>query len=538
MSNDYAIEFGKRAKRLQSLNCSSLLVHGAKEYYKTRPVEFINDWVITYDPRNASSDVKPTTMPFKLFPRQAEYVLWLQDRVVNNLGGCVEKCRDAGITEVSTAFSIWAWLFVDGFSIGWGSRKEMLVDRIGDPDSIFEKIRSKIKYLPSVFLPEGFNENDHFNYMKIINPDNGNTITGEAGINIGRGGRKSMYFVDESAHCEKQEAIAAALGDNTNCEIHISSVNGMNLFYRRAKSAGGENTFIFDWRDDPRKGDEWYEKRRADAEEKGLSHIFSQEVDRDYLAAVEGIMIKPEWLRSCIDAHKKLGFEPEGITQCGVDSSDEGGDIDAITGRKGSVVIHNENWNCAGDHDLSAGKSVDIAIKIGTDKLYYDSIGIGAGFKTAIKHIDNIGFEVDGWNAGGAVVNPDERVYQDSENDEDKRTNKDFFMNAKAQGWWEVRERARKTHISIVTGKKYHPDELFSFDSNLLGRARIEHLIGELASPKMKYSNGKVRVESKAEMKLRELQSPNDADSLIMAFVSKQEEVKPMGMLAPSRYRR
>lgn len=538
MDNVFSIEFGRRAQRIKAMCDNPLLVLGAKEYYKTRPVEFINDWVVTYDPRNASSPEKPTTMPFKLFPRQAEYVLWLQDRITNKLGGCVEKCRDAGITEVSTAFSIWAWLFVDGFSIGWGSRKEMLVDRIGDPDSIFEKVRSKIKYLPNIFMPKGFNEKEHFNYMKIINPDNGNTITGEAGVNIGRGGRKSMYFVDESAHCDKQEAIAAALGDNTNCEIHISSVNGMNLFYRRAKSAGGDNTFIFDWRDDPRKGEEWYDKRRSDAEDKGLSHIFSQEVDRDYLAAVEGIMIKPEWLRSCIDSHKKLGFEPEGITQCGVDSSDEGGDIDAITTRKGSVVIHNENWNCAGDHDLSAGKSVDIGIGIGADKLYYDSIGIGAGFKTAIKHIDNIPFEVDGWNAGGAVVNPDERVYQDNDKEEDKRTNKDFFMNAKAQGWWDIRDRARKTHLAIVTGKEYHPDELLSFCLDSLGRGRIEHLIGELASPKMKYSNGKVRVESKAEMKMRELQSPNDADSLIMAFVSKNPEKQPIGVLAPRRYRR
>lgn len=516
---DYVSEFKTRAKRIEALVGNPRLQAGCKEYYKDKPVEFINDWCTTYDPRNASTKDKPTLMPFKLFPRQVEYVEWLLDRIENKRGGAVEKCRDAGITEVSTAFSVWAWLFVDGFSIGWGSRKELLVDRIGDPDSIFEKLRNKIKFLPSFFMPKGFNENDHFNYMKIINPENNNTITGEAGINIGRGGRKSIYFVDESAHIEKQEAVAAALGDNTNCEIHISSVNGMNLFYKRAKSNGGKDTFIFDWRHDPRKDQDWYNGRREDAESKGLLHVFSQEVDRDYLAAVQGIMIKPQWLKSCIDAHIKLEFEPSGITQAGVDASDEGGDIDAITIRKGSVIIHNENWNCAGDHDFSAGKAHEVSMANGVDELIYDSIGVGAGFKTAMKHIDDVSYSVDGWNAGGAVVAPDERVYQDNEFEEDKRTNKDFFLNAKAQAWWEVRERARKTHMAVTTGKKYHPDELLSFDSERLGANRIEHLIGELSSPKMQYSNGKVKVESKAEMKKREIDSPNDADSLIMAFV-------------------
>jgi phage terminase large subunit len=249
-----------------------------------------------------------------------------------------------------------------------------------------------------------------------------------------------------------------------------------------------------------------------------LLHVFSQEVDRDYLAAVQGIMIKPQWLKSCIDAHIKLGFEPCGITQAGVDASDEGGDIDAITIRKGSVVIHNENWNCAGDHDFSAGKANEVAMKQGADELVYDSIGVGAGFKTAMKHIEGINYEVDGWNAGGGVIDPDERVYKDDGINEDKRTNKDFFLNAKAQAWWEIRERARKTHTAITTGKHYHPDELLSLCSESLGHDRIEHMIGELASPKMQYSNGKVKVESKAEMKKRELDSPNDADSLVMSF--------------------
>jgi hypothetical protein len=59
------------------------------------------------------------------------------------------------------------------------------------------------------------------------------TATGEAGDNIGRGGRTLGYFKDESAHYEHRDLIEAALGDNTNVQIDISSVNGLgNVFHR------------------------------------------------------------------------------------------------------------------------------------------------------------------------------------------------------------------------------------------------------------------------------------------------------------------
>jgi hypothetical protein len=58
-----------------------------------------------------------------------------------------------GATWICAAFSVHAWIYSDG-AIGWGSRKEQLVDRLGDPSSIFEKIRLIVDYLPSFFLPD------------------------------------------------------------------------------------------------------------------------------------------------------------------------------------------------------------------------------------------------------------------------------------------------------------------------------------------------------------------------------------------------
>ncbi|MCV5968466.1 hypothetical protein, partial [Lactococcus petauri] len=92
------------------------------------------------------------------------------------------------------------------------------------------KIQAYIAGLPVEFRPK----NQTRTHLCIVNNDNGSVIKGEAGDNIGRGGRTSIYFKDESAHYERQEIVDAALSATSNCKIDMSSVNGNgNLFYRK-----------------------------------------------------------------------------------------------------------------------------------------------------------------------------------------------------------------------------------------------------------------------------------------------------------------
>lgn len=234
---DYVAEFMRRQEILESVDKNPDLIPGAIDYYSTRPVAFIEDWCITYDPRNTMGDL-PTIMPFLLFPRQKEFVDFIIFCMYNQVPALCEKCRDMGATWLCCAISTWLWRFKAGSSVGWGSRKEALVDRLGDPDSIIEKIRMTIDYLPRWLWPEGFSQKEHINFMKIVNPENGATITGEAGDEIGRGGRKSVYFKDESAHYERPERIEAALGENTNVPVDISSVCGTANVFHRKRMAG------------------------------------------------------------------------------------------------------------------------------------------------------------------------------------------------------------------------------------------------------------------------------------------------------------
>ena len=130
---------------------------------------------------------------------------WLHERYRTRTSAPVEKSRDSGLTYIACAFSVWLWIFVPGVQIGWGSRKEMLVHRAGDQASIFEKIKSIIENLPPFLLPEGFKADADLNYMKFVNRETGAAITGEAGGNIGRGGRCTLYFIDEAAFLKALE---------------------------------------------------------------------------------------------------------------------------------------------------------------------------------------------------------------------------------------------------------------------------------------------------------------------------------------------
>lgn len=528
---DYVAEFIARAKRIDAIKADPELLLGLEERYRLDPIAFINHWAVTYDPRNAPTEL-PTLMPFVLFRKQEELVDFLLQLVMGQANGLIEKSRDMGATWVCAAFSVWLWRFWPGAAIGWGSRKEQLVDKIGDPDSIMEKIRIIIRHLPKFMLPDGFNELVHMPFMKIVNPVNAATITGEAGDNIGRGGRKLIYFKDESAHYERPEKIEAALSDTTNCQVDFSSVNGLGNVFHRRREAGKEwkpgeelatdraNVFILDWSDHPAKTREWYEARKAKAESDGLLHVFMQEVERNYSAAVAGVIIPADWVTSAIDAHLKIEGMESGGWRAALDPADEGGDLHALAIGKGSILLDVEDW---GDGDV--GQATRRALEKVEGKLplelQYDSVGVGAGVKSEANRLAGEkkadgktpllpkGLKFVPWSAGAAVLEPDERVIPD---DKESPLNKDFYANLKAQGWWQLRLRFERTHKAITLGEWHDPATLISLPSSLAG---LQKLRKELSQA----TRGKTGALKMLVNKTPEgTRSPNMADAVVMAF--------------------
>ncbi len=479
---------------------------------------------MTYDPRNAGSDV-PASLPFCLFERQRELIGFMLACLRAEQSGLVEKCRDMGATWVCAAFSVWLWLFWPGAAVGWGSRKEQLVDKIGDPDSIFEKMRMVIYGLPREFWPAGLSPKDHMTYMRFVNPETGATITGEAGDNIGRGGRKLIYFKDESAHYERPEKIEAALGDNTRVQIDISSVNGLgNVFHRRREAGvewtpdrpveiGRTSVFIMDWRDHPAKTQAWHDARRANAEADGLLHVFAQEVDRNYAASVEGVIIPAEWVEAAIDAHIKLGFGDDGGWCAALDVADGGNDRNALVTRKGVVLKSAEEWGVR-DTGVTARRAVAAVTGLGSLHVQYDCIGVGSGVKAEINRLadDNLlpkGVRFVPWDAGAGVLDPEKPVER---GDKDTPLNKDFYANLKAQGWWQLRRRFEKTFRAVREGVEFDPDELISLGSDLPALRSIQK---ELSQPTAGQSTRLRLIVNKTPEGSK---SPNLGDAIMMAF--------------------
>jgi hypothetical protein len=144
---------------------------------------------------------------------------------------------------------------------------------------------------------------EHDCRTKLVNPQNGSAITGEGGDNIGRGGRCSIYVVDEAAHIERPQLVDAALVETTNVRVDVSTPNGPGNPFATKRFSGLIPVFSYHFRDDPRKTKEWAEKVKR---EKGPV-VFAAEYDLDYSASIEGITIPGAWVRAAVEL-ELLGY--------------------------------------------------------------------------------------------------------------------------------------------------------------------------------------------------------------------------------------
>lgn len=221
----------------------------------------------------------------------------------------------------------------------------------------------------------------------------------------------------------------------------------------------------------------------------------------------DAVIIKRSWCEAAIDFHLKYDLDMNGQRVAGYDVADSGEDKNAVTLVDGSVIRDCFEWQ-GGDNELkkSADKVKLYAIK-NNAKVIYDSIGVGAHTGSTLQAG---GFnDFSGFNAGGKVQRPT-RKYNGVKQ-------KDYFANVKAQAWWLVADRLRNTYDYAVNGNTdYELDDLISIDSSISG---LEALISELTIPRRDFDKaGRVKVESKDDLKKRDIMSPNRADSAIMAL--------------------
>lgn len=327
---DYQMVFEWRMERLQRIRQNPEILPALKQFYRTNPAQFIIDWGMTTDPRNIDYGL-PVTIPFLLFPKQEEWIYWIMERWGNRENGITEKSREMGLSWTAIGLACSLCLFNKEMVIGFGSRKEEYVDSTGDPKALFWKARKFVETLPVEFRGS-WSEKKHAPYMRVEFPETGAVIKGEAGDNIGRGDRTTLYLVDEAAFLQRPLLIDAALSQTTRCRIDLSSVNGMANPFAQKRHGGKIPVFTFHWRDDPRKDEEWY---RRECEKIDNPVVVAQELDLNYSASAEGVLIPSEWVQAAVDAHIKLGIQPTGKRLGAMDVADEGRDKNAFSTRHG-----------------------------------------------------------------------------------------------------------------------------------------------------------------------------------------------------------
>lgn len=512
---DYTEIFRQRVERLNKIRKNPDCLPALRTYYRDHPADFISDWGVTVDPRNVERGL-PATIPFILFDRQREWIDWTISRWRGQERGLTEKSRDMGLSWLSVALADTLCLFQEGMMIGFGSRKEEYVDRIGAPKSLFWKARKFIENLPPEFRP-GWDRRTSAPHMRINFPFTGSSISGEAGDGIGRGDRSSLYFVDESAFLERPELVEASLSQTTNCRIDISTPHGMSNPFAEKRHSGRVPVFTFHWRDDPRKDDQWYAKQCEDLDPVTVA----QEIDLNYQASVEGILIPSEWVQAAIGAHKKLGITASGQRIGALDVADEGKDLNSFMITHGIVMEDFETWSGKGsDIFKTVEKAFTLCDMNDLHGFKYDADGLGAGVQGDARVVNETRKEA-GSNERTVIQFRGSWGVRNPESEDIKgRSNLDMFQNRKAQDGWALRVRFQKTYRAVVEGMEYPVDELVSI-SDTMDASKRQQLTNELCQPTYSFNKaGKMQIDKAPDG----ARSPNIYDSAMIAFSQPEAE--------------
>jgi hypothetical protein len=256
------------------------------------PIEFIDRFLFTFDPKR-----EPYKLPFVLFDYQEELVRVLVDSITTGNDLFVEKCREMGVTYVTLAVFFWFWRYVPGSNFLLGSRKEQYVDNKGGSnegevknkeESLFGKLEYFIDNILPTVLPIGFNKKKNLTYMSLVNPENGNVISGESSNpSFSRGGRHKAVLLDEFAFWDNDNAAWGATADTTNCRIVLTTPGIRPCKAKRLRfGKDGEEIKLITlpYTLDPRKTPEWLERERK----RRSQEDFAREIMINWEVSIKG----------------------------------------------------------------------------------------------------------------------------------------------------------------------------------------------------------------------------------------------------------
>lgn len=282
---------GNLAWRKQLLNqagTSGTMRRTLKSAASSSPIFWLNAFAWTFLQKKV--DVAGHEVAVSGANSHVPFITWkIQDEAIQELVSCIDgghdglirKSRDMGASWLVLAVFHWYWLFRPSTTFLELSRKQPLVDRRGDMDSLFEKHRYLNRWMPEWLRPQRIKDN----LLHLENLENGSSIEGEStNENAGQASRKTAILLDEFARVERGEEIDLATADTTACRIFNSTPQGPTTQFTRifrAMEAGTRTGKIITlpWWRHPDKGRDAH-VITVDGKEKWTSPWYEEQVQR------------------------------------------------------------------------------------------------------------------------------------------------------------------------------------------------------------------------------------------------------------------
>lgn len=242
-------------------------------------------------------------------------------------------------------------------------------------------------------------------------------------------------------------------------------------------------------------------------------------------------IIDREWVRAARFASRVPGFEKVGPRVTAYDPAGQGRDENATLVADGNVVVWVDEWLKSPDLRKATRRAMLTARLEGSEIFRYDECGgYGDGITVFIDDIlagndaelQPFTIAVVPFNAGDAVVNPEELIFGT------EKTNEETYANLKAQAHGVSAQKLYNTYRFTRLGESVASEDLISID--IKDDAVFNKLVKELSTPLWVKSrvNSKKQVEGKKEMEKRtDQKSPNMADSFHMLWCP--VEIEPKG---------
>ncbi len=314
------------------------------------------------------------------------------------------------------------------------------------------------------------------------------------------------FISARTSRAEQPEALQGVHSDNVMLVADEASGVPEQVFEAAAGSMSGHNAvtilfgnpvrssgFFFDTHN--RLRGEWWTRRVSCEDSKRVSKEYIEEMKSRYGEDSNAFRIRVlgEFPRSDDDTiipmellesakNRDVTFNPDGEVTWGLDVARFGSDSSVLCKRKVNVVTDLTRWR---NLDLMQLTGAVVAQYEGTDfkerpsEILVDSIGLGAGVVDRLREL--------GLPARGINVSESPALGQ-------------TYLNLRAELWHKAKAWLEKRDCKLPNN---------------------EDLIAELATVRYQFtSNGKIKIESKDDIRRRGMKSPDMADAFVLTFAS------------------